>query len=367
MKKQKDENKIILKQWVRVFLIIAVIAVIVASVLSIVKTVNPEVATKKKLYSYNYTANMNYKVYLKNNSFFTAPYLDMNRQYIASIIDHIEVEPKFDFQSTADLAYNYNYSIVATARGMGEDSEGKKVDVWSKEYPISTLEAKSGIGNSFSISKVVNVDYNAYNQVLTDFRNQFGLSVDARVDLTMKVTVMAGLEAGDRTLNETYDLNLQIPLLVQTVRIKPDYINTGGNTIYGTVNPDKEINVPLVVISSLVLIVSIFIFVKLVKSLLAVTRKSEYILAVNKIMKEYADIIAETHNMPDLNKYDIVNIKSFNDMVDIEEELHSPIIYFEIEENEKCVFLILNDKTAYRFLLQESDFDHFINSDNKHN
>ena len=33
MKKQKDENKIILKQWVRVFLIIAVIAVIVVSIL----------------------------------------------------------------------------------------------------------------------------------------------------------------------------------------------------------------------------------------------------------------------------------------------------------------------------------------------
>ena len=28
-------------------------------------------------------------------------------------------------------------------------------------------------------------------------------------------------------------------------------------------------------------------------------------LAVNKIMKEYADVIAETHNMPDLSKYTI--------------------------------------------------------------
>ncbi|MBR3249564.1 MAG: hypothetical protein IKF83_02570, partial [Clostridia bacterium] len=60
-----------------------------------------------------------------------------------------------------------------------------------------------------------------------------------------------------------------------------------------------------------------------------------------------------------LSKYDIVNIKNFNDMVDIEEELHTPIIYFELEENSKCVFLILAEKTAYRFLLRESDFDHF--------
>ncbi len=360
MKRQKDENKIILKQWVRVFLLLIVIAVMAVSIFSIVKAVNPEASAKKKLYSYTYNSKMDYKVYLKNNGFFTAPYLEMNKQYIASIIDHVEVQPNFEFHSTEDLDYTYNYSIVATARGLGEDSDGRKVDVWSKEYPILAPQTMNGTGKQFIIDKVVNLDYNAYNQVLADFRNQFGLSVDARVDLTMNINISAGLKGEtEKNLQEKYDMSLQFPLLVQTVRVKSDYVNTGSNTVYSTANQNKEINVPLAVVGTLVLLGSLVVFVKLGKSLLAVTRKSEYILAVNKIMKEYGDIIAETHNMPDLNKYDIVNIKSFTDMVDIEEELHSPIIYFEIEENSKCVFLILNDKTAYRFLLKESDFDHF--------
>lgn len=368
MKKQKDENKIILKQWVRVFLLIITIAVIVTSIISIVKALNPEVISKKKLYSYNYNANMDYRVYLKNNQFFTTPYMGANKQYIASIIDHIEVDAKYDFKSSADLDYNYNYSIVATARGMGEDSEGKKIDVWSKEYPIVNTESNSGSGSSFTIAKTVKVDYNYYNQVLTDFRNQFGLSVDARVDLMLKVNVSAGLKGqSDKSLQESGKYELQIPLLVQTVRVKTNYINAGGDTIYADVNQTKHINMPLLGMGTVLLIISLVIFIKLVKSLLVVTRKSEYILAVNKIMKEYGDVIAETHNMPDLNKYDIVNIKSFADMVDIEEELHSPIIYFEIEENTKCVFLILSEKTAYRFLLRESDFDHFNKTDDNWN
>ncbi len=362
--KKKEENKIILKQWVRVFLLLVIIAVIIISIFSIIKAVNPEVSSKKKLYSYSYNSNFDYKVYLKNNNFFTVPYLDMNKQYIASIIDHIEATPKYSFQSTEDLDYTYDYSIIATARGLGEDSDGRKVDVWSKEYPISSLETIKGTGKEFVIGKTVNLDYNAYNQVLADFRNQFGLSVDARVDLAMKVNVSAALKGtNEKTLQESYTMSLQIPLLVQTVRVKSDYVNTGSNTVYGNTAASKKINVPMAFISIVVLAGSLVVFVKLVKSLLAVTRKSEYILAVNKIMKEYGDIIAETHNMPDLNKYDIVNIKSFTDMVDIEEELHSPIIYYEIEENTKCVFLILNDKTAYRFLLRESDFDHFSNID----
>ena len=91
-KKQKNENKIILKQWIRVFFLIAVIALMVVSIVSIVKAVNPEQASREKLYSYNYTSNLNYKVYLKNNQFFTSPYIGMNKQYISSLIDHIDVD-----------------------------------------------------------------------------------------------------------------------------------------------------------------------------------------------------------------------------------------------------------------------------------
>ncbi len=360
MKKQKEENKIILKQWVRIFLIIVTIAVMITSIVSVTKAINPEVASRKKLYSYNYKANMNYRVYLKNNNFFTTPYMGMNKQYIASIIDHIEVDTKYDFDSSEELSYNYTYSIIATARGLAEDAGGKKVDVWSKEYPISDPQNNNGTGNKFSIAKTVNLDYNYYNQILTDFRNQFGLSVDARVDLTFNVKVSGGLVgSNDVTLDENQNMTLQFPLLVQTVKVKSDYVNSGGDTVYAKLDSTKHINFALLLISLVLFAVSLSIFIQLVKSLLKVTRKSEYIIALNKIMKDYGDIIAETHNMPDLGSYDVVNIKNFADMVDIEEELHSPIIYFEIEENAKCAFLIMNEKTAYRFLLKESDFDHF--------
>ena len=365
--KKKEENKIILKQWVRVFLIIVMIGAIIGSIFMIVKALNPKQITKEKLYSYTYKGDMAYKVYLKPNNFFTAPYMDMNKQYISSIVDHIDVDTKYSFESTEDLDFTYNYSIVATARGIYEGTDGKKVDVWSKAYPIGQAEQNKGTGKSFSFAKTVKVDYNYYNQVLTDFRNQFGLSIDARVDLTLKVNVTGSLKgSSEQTLNEQKEMSLQIPLMVQAFRIKPDYVNSGGDTIYSKVDPNTEPDMILLAIGGVILLISLIIFIKLVKNLLIVTRKSEYILAVNKIMKEYADVIVETHNMPNLSKYDIVNIKNFNDMVDIEEELHCPIIYFELEENSKCIFLILSEKTAYRFLLRESDFDHFKESDYNH-
>ncbi len=359
-KKQKNENKIILKQWIRVFFLITVIALMVVSIVSIVKAVNPEQASREKLYSYNYTSNLNYKVYLKNNQFFTSPYIGMNKQYISSLIDHIDVDAVYNFQSTEELDYSYNYEIVATAKGLYQNTEGEDVEVWTKTYPIDNQANQSGSGKTFTINKNVQLNYNEYNDIMTDFRNQFGLSIDARVDLSMKINITAGLKGSEsKDLQTSNTMSLEIPLLQQTINIKPNYVNNGGDTIYKSAETDTEMNVPLLVFGVVLLVASLIIFKVLVKSLLAVTRKSEYVLALNKILKEYADIIAETHNMPDLEQYDVINIKNFNDLVDVEEELHSPILYFEVKENVESVFVIVNNNNAYKFTLRESDFDHF--------
>ena len=358
--KQKNENQIILKQWIRVFLILAVIAVMVVSIVSIVKGLNPEQAGREKLYSYNYNSNLNYKVYLKNNQFFTSPYIGMNKQYITSLIDHIDVDAVYNFQSTEELDYSYNYEIVATAKGLYQNTEGEDVEVWSKAYPIANQGNQSGSGKAFTINKNVQLNYNEYNDIMTDFRNQFGLSIDARVDLSMKINITAGLKGtSEKGLQSSNTMTLEIPLLQQTLNIKPNYVNSGGDTIYKEASENAEMNIPLLAFGVVLLVISLVVFKILVKSLLVVTRKSEYVLALNKILKEYADIIAETHNMPDLDKYDVINVKNFNDLVDVEEELHSPILYFEVKENVESVFVIVNNTTAYKFTLRESDFDHF--------
>lgn len=362
--KQKNENQIILKQWIRVFLIIAVIAVMVVSIVSIVKGLNPEQVGREKLYSYNYNSNLNYKVYLKNNQFFTSPYLGMNKQYISSLIDHIDVDAVYNFQSTEELDYSYNYEIVATAKGLYQNTEGEDVEVWSKAYPIANQGNQSGSGKTFTINKNVQLNYNEYNDIMTDFRNQFGLSLDARVDLSMKINITAGLKgASEKELQTTNTMTLEIPLLQQTISIKPSYVNSGGDTIYKEASDEASINIPLLSFGIVLLVISLLVFKVLAKSLLAVTRKSEYVLALNKILKEYADIIAETHNMPDLEKYDVINVKNFNDLVDVEEELHSPILYFEVREDVESVFVIISNNAAYKFTLRESDFDHFNKQD----
>lgn len=356
------QNKMILKQWIRVLLLLLVIGMFIVSLVLIFMGLDKETAGRRALYTYNYSTSLNYRVYLKENSFFTDPYLGMNRQYIASIIDHIEVDTKYNFQSTEELDYSYSYEIVATAKSLYETTDGKDAEVWSRAYPISNMKTQSGTGKSFTIDDTISLDYATYNDLMTEFRNQFGLSVDARVDLALKVNVTAGLAgSNDNTLQDNSTMTLKIPLLQQTISITPDYLNSGGNTIYASASDEgASINMPMVICGGILLIISLILLRIVVKSLLRVTKKSEYIINLNKILKEYGDIIAETNNVPNLSKYEVVMLKNFNDLVDVEEELHSPIICCEVKEDTECWFIILHDRQCYKYELKDSDFEHII-------
>ena len=109
--KLKNGNKLILKQWVQVFLLIIVILVMIFSIWTITKSISGGNKQSEGLYSYNYNSNLNYRVVLKDNSFFTTKTLGMNKQYIASLIDRIEVDTKYSFQSSKALDYTYSYDI----------------------------------------------------------------------------------------------------------------------------------------------------------------------------------------------------------------------------------------------------------------
>lgn len=359
--KPKKENKVILKQWVYVFFLIVLVASIAFSIWAIVKSLSNNEIEREELYSYSYSSNLGYRVYLKQNNFFTSDYLGMNKQYIASIIDHIDVDTKYSLKTTKDINYTYNYELVATARGSYADADEKAADVWTKTYTIAPSETKTGTGSDVSIEKTVSIDYEKYNQIMTDFRNQFGLSVDASVDVAFKVNVTGGLPGEENTLQETNTMKLKIPLLKPTIEIKPEYVNSGHDTIYKSEDENaSNINLPLLAVGVALLLLSLVLLKVVVSRLLKATKKSEYILTINKILKEYGDIIAEAENMPKLKDYDVVNIKEFADLVDIEEELHSPIILTEVREDAESWFMIFNERTAYKYVLKDSDFERII-------
>jgi len=351
--KKKNENKVILKQWVKMGMVVIALVLLASSVWFITKGFLPAETKKEEIATYKYNANINYKVYLKDNTFFTTDYLGMDTQYITALIDYIEFNPRYTLSSDIDLKYDYNYQIVATAKSTYDSGDGKSVDVWSKSYPILPQTNKSATGKNLTINETVKIDYQNYNNILLDFRKQFGLSVDAAVDVALKVVVNASAPTNEKIkFDANQDLVLTVPLLKSTTAFTTNYTKEGSKTIYEESNVESKVLPVYILLGVALLILSLILLYKSARQLLSATHKSEYVLEFNKILKNYSDIIAEAENVPDLTKYDVISINRFEDLIDIEEELRSPILCVEIREDLESWFIILNDKTAYRYILR---------------
>ena len=89
---------------------------------------------------------------------------------------------------------------------------------------------------------------------------------------------------------------------------------------------------------------------------LFINRKNYYEKILNKILKDYAEIIVEVSNPINLNGLEVFDIKNFDDMIDLEEELKSPILLYETIKGKESVFIVVNDNYAYVYTLNNNSY-----------
>ena len=62
---------------------------------------------------YDEVSNLSYDVALKENKYYEEDFLEKDRQYIASLIDYINANFKYELDVKEDLEYQYKYKIIA--------------------------------------------------------------------------------------------------------------------------------------------------------------------------------------------------------------------------------------------------------------
>ena len=85
--------------------------------------------------------------------------------------------------------------------------------------------------------------------------------------------------------------------------------------------------------------------------------KTPYEKYINKLLKNYDRVIVETDAPIDLSNCKMIDVKSFNELLDVRDNLKLPIIYSVLEENKKGIFYIKNDKDVYRLIIDEKELE----------
>lgn len=325
--------------------------VLVISILTLTKCFTPDKEVVNTILSYNMTSDVEYKVNLVDNNFYEKPYLGMNELIPSNFVKNIEIDFSNAMSASQLLPVNYSYSIyaelVANATDLKEEDANNRV--WAKVYPLKSNASMEGTGAGYSIVDSVVIDYDFYNEFVNKYKMFAAIPIDASLNVTLKVS--ASGTYGSENLVEESVATVSIPLAVSTINITTSGTGDVPKSLTTTTVVKGTSNIPLLVISVVLLLLSGFTTIKLLKSLRKMTEDHSLILKLNKILKDYSQVIVETVTLPDMKDMATIEVIGFRDMIDIQKELHVPILYQKDDVLEENVFYIINQNQVFKYKL----------------
>ncbi len=352
MKKSKNGKRLVMKKWLRITLCLILFLSLLTSGVIIYNGLFPK-DNSEKYYEYKVTRDADYKVYLKDNEFYEDKYLEKDKDYPANLIDFIDINLSYLFDGNFTTNMNYGYSVSADIIGEYTKSDSNKTKLWTKKYPILQPQNKQLYDTkSFDINQNIKLDYEEYNKIVSDFSKKLNLPIDAYLKVTVDIDYNGIVQKDKQKIKGEDMIELDIPLTNETMKITPKYTPTSNEIV----KPSLNKNMKKVYLGIILLLGTILIFV-LLHNQLFINKKNYYSKVSKRIFKKYKNILVETKEQININDYKVIDITNFIDLVDVEREFKSPILFFETIENKECEFIVIKDEYAYRYILNNSKYN----------
>jgi len=326
-----------------------VVAIVLVFILMLVAFMSaPKKAEDKNVY-FTENSKVGYKVFLKENEFFEQQYLKEGNQYIASLIDYIEVNFKYDLGSLdAKSNYKYSYKIVAETNVTDKTNHNPLYDL--EEALLEQTELANMVNTKVSIDETIKIDYNKFNDLINKFIYVYDLEgSDSLLDVNMYVTVLDSAGKEINTISKPV-ASLSIPLTEKTMAVDLETVAVDGNDITVAENSGNKTYLfagLLLLALDIFLVIKLAIFIKDTES-----EKAVYNMRLRKIMSNYGSYIQKLYNEFEFDTYQILEIKSFEDLLQIRETINKPILMTEKSLAMETYFFIPCDKNVYIFELK---------------
>lgn len=351
MAKQKIDTK---KIFICIFLVVAMV-IQFAFLSYLFKAIMPQSSKNKQdvVMSYTSSGNLDYKVYLKQNEFIDKEYLEEDEVYILDLIDHINITSLYNFSSTTKTNVTGTNKLVATLKVYYKESTDKNnnPEVMTKENVLKE-ELINFQDNKYSTLYGYDLYLDEYLKVLKEFESQVKISVDGYIEI-MQVSDFSGT-VGGASYKDNYETVLKIPLSDSVVKIEKQNQKSKTSEVYegDLVKTNKTVMIYIVAAN----IITFIIICLLLKKLFMFTNKSEYERNLNKILKNYDDIIVNTSTIIDVSKYKLIEINEFKEILNLSRELLLPIMNYRVSDKETW-FYVIKDDILYRYVISDKTLE----------
>ena len=346
-----DKNKNRTKNVLRNICISTIILFL--GIIMILKSVKVEQQKQNLLYSYNINRNLNYTVNLIDNNFFEKSTLDMDKTYISSLVDKINMDFSYSLSGNKKANTKYTYQIIAVTdvKYSNVNPENSNKSIWSKQHVLVEPKQLSVDGSQFTINEKFDVDFATYNNEVKTFKEELKLPITA--DLQIKLIVRSDMDVQglEDTVVESSIMNVKMDLAQDIFTIEKQFENTDNKSVVETIEKKKEINMVLLTVGSILILIAILIMLDAIRKSIKFSKKSDYAIALNRILKNYGDIVAEIVSPVEIDNLNVIEVKNFDQLLDIEEEIRMPILFYETIPDEQGEFIIVCDNMAYRYVI----------------
>lgn len=351
---RRQEYKRNRKKWMLIQLV--AIAVLVALALGSFLVYNRMNRTYQIEYMENST--IDYRVQYTENEFFTEEWLEKDQSYITSLTSNIEAKFLYDLcMATADMGFEYKYKIDAKLVVASKEAGTSYYEVEENLVPLKNASAQDT--SCVQIEETVLIDFVKYNQIAQSFVDTYDLkNSTSTLIVTLRVEMVSTGKQIECCSENTYVTSLNIPLAEETYNIHStssspaneikvlEYQNAANETFFLVFG---------IVSASLALIAAVLLLVFLH---LTTNDDITYAAKIRKILRAYGSYIQRMHGEFDYDGYQLVPIKTFNEMLGIRDTIQSPILMSENRDETMTRFLIpTNTKILYIFEIKVDNYD----------
>ena len=167
-----------------------------------------QLKVEKEIYNYTNEYNLDYAVNIRENDFILETQLPKDQTYVSDLIENLEMNINYKYNSSEGSKVKYNYRIDAQISGSHSD-DGILYEVWNKTYNLK--EVNNEVTNqNISINEDILVDFQKYHEEVKNFKQEMGMSLDAK--LYVKLTVNTETNINNEIVDNTYVSDFSITL-----------------------------------------------------------------------------------------------------------------------------------------------------------
>ncbi|MBQ8321338.1 MAG: hypothetical protein IJX92_03120 [Clostridia bacterium] len=316
-----------------------------------------------RTYYIHYTekGDVDYKVFLNENDFFEEEWLGPDKAYVASLIDDIVSDFKYDLYMDAErVGFDYSYSIGARLLIVDKISGDP---LFAPEYELLPQKTLSATGNYIKIREQISIDYAEYNELAKRFIKTYDLKeVSSTLSLTLMVNVLSECEEFEENSQNSYSVALNIPLNSDTLDIKLS--SSVAESESKVLACSGAVNQNLFLVIGIIALVLALLQGGGLVAFMYLTRNEDinYSIKVKKLVSAYRSFIQQIDGEFDTMGYQEIYIKSFVELLGIRDTIQSPILMSENLDKTCTKFLIpTTTQLLYVFEIKVDNYDEIYN------